>query len=92
VPESLAIVCAMATLPDDLVILAVGAKPRGGPRPGYQGRTSAILTIYGLVLTAAGLLVQSGAIAPAAGAHRRALAWRTYLWAGCRARRCPPRR
>ncbi len=53
----------MPTLPEDLVILAVGAKPRSG-----------------LVLTAAGLLVQSGAIAPAAGADRRALAWHAYLW------------
>jgi len=41
---------------------------------------AAILTIYGLVLTAAGLLVQSGAIALAAGADRRALAWHAYLW------------
>ena len=41
---------------------------------------AAILTIYGLVLTVAGLLVQSGAIAPAASADRRALAWHTYLW------------
>jgi Protein of unknown function (DUF3995) len=41
---------------------------------------AAILTIYGLVLTAAGLLVQSGAIAPAASADRRALAWHAYLW------------
>ena len=41
---------------------------------------AAILTIYGLVLTVAGLLVQSGAIAPAASADRRALAWHAYLW------------
>ena len=41
---------------------------------------AAILTIYGLVLTTAGLLVQSGAIAPAASADRRALAWHAYLW------------
>jgi hypothetical protein len=41
---------------------------------------AAILTIYGLVLTAAGLLVQSGAIAPAASADHRALAWHAYLW------------
>ena len=41
---------------------------------------AAILTIYGLVLTVAGLLVQSGAIAPAASAGRRALAWHAYLW------------
>lgn len=39
-----------------------------------------ILTIYGLVLTGAGLLVQSGLIAPAAGADHRALAWHAYLW------------
>ena len=32
--SSLAIVCAMPTLPEDLVILAVGAKPRGGPNNG----------------------------------------------------------
>lgn len=41
---------------------------------------AAILTIYGLALTGAGLLVQSGAIAPAAGADHRALAWHAYLW------------
>ena len=41
---------------------------------------AAILTIYGLVLTVAGLVVQSGAIAPAASADRRALAWHAYLW------------
>jgi hypothetical protein len=41
---------------------------------------AAILTVYGLVLTGAGLLVQSGAIAPAASADHRALAWHAYLW------------
>lgn len=41
---------------------------------------AAILTIYGLVLTGAGLLVQSGVIAPAASADHRALAWHAYLW------------
>jgi hypothetical protein len=39
-----------------------------------------ILTLYGLVLTAAGLLVQSGLIRPGAGADHRALAWHAYLW------------
>jgi Protein of unknown function (DUF3995) len=39
-----------------------------------------ILTAYGLVLAGAGLLVQSGVIAPAAGADHRALAWHAYLW------------
>jgi Protein of unknown function (DUF3995) len=41
---------------------------------------AAILTIYGLVLTGAGLLVQSGLLAPAATADHRALAWHAYLW------------
>lgn len=41
---------------------------------------AAILTIYGLVLTAVGLLVQSGTIAPTANADRRALAWHACLW------------
>jgi Protein of unknown function (DUF3995) len=41
---------------------------------------AAILTVYGLTLTAAGLLVQSGAIASAASADHRALAWHAYLW------------
>jgi Protein of unknown function (DUF3995) len=41
---------------------------------------AAILTVYGLVLTGAGLLVQSGVITPAADADHRALAWHAYLW------------
>jgi hypothetical protein len=41
---------------------------------------AAILTIYGLALTVAGLLVQSGVIAAAASADHRALAWHAYLW------------
>lgn len=41
---------------------------------------AAILTIYGLVLTGAGLLVQSGVIASPASADHRALAWHAYLW------------
>jgi hypothetical protein len=39
-----------------------------------------ILTAYGLVLTATGLLVQSGVIAPARNADHRALRWHAYLW------------
>jgi hypothetical protein len=41
---------------------------------------AAILTIYGLVLTGTGLLVQSGAVAPAASADHQVLAWHAYLW------------
>jgi hypothetical protein len=39
-----------------------------------------ILTVYGLVLTVVGMLVQIGTIHLSAGADRRALAWHTYLW------------
>ena len=41
---------------------------------------AAILTSYGLVLTVAGLLVQSGVIARSAHADDRALIWHAYLW------------
>jgi hypothetical protein len=39
-----------------------------------------ILTIYGLVLTVVGLLVQAGVIHASATADHRALAWHAYLW------------
>ena len=39
-----------------------------------------ILTGYGLILTAAGLLVQAGLIGTPANADHRALAWHAYLW------------
>ncbi len=39
-----------------------------------------ILTVYGLVLTVADLLAQSGVIVPAASADHRALKWHAYLW------------
>ena len=39
-----------------------------------------ILTVYGLVLTVVGLLVQAGTIHLSAGADHRALAWHAYLW------------
>ena len=39
-----------------------------------------ILTVYGLVLTLIGMLVQAGTIHPPAGADHRALAWHAYLW------------
>jgi Protein of unknown function (DUF3995) len=42
--------------------------------------TALILTLYGLVLTAVGLLVQSGLIHAGARADHRALAWHAYLW------------
>lgn len=39
-----------------------------------------ILTIYGLVLTATGLLTQLGFIHVSPAADHRALAWHAYLW------------
>lgn len=41
---------------------------------------AAILTAYGLLLTATGVLVQSGVIHSSASADHRALAWHAYLW------------
>lgn len=39
-----------------------------------------ILTSYGIVLTAVGLLVQADVIRAAPDADRRALAWHAYFW------------
>ena len=39
-----------------------------------------ILTGYGLILTAAGLLVQTSLIGTPANADHRALGWHAYLW------------
>ena len=66
------------------------------PGPGHWPRTAngglrrlvrvltwieaAILTGYGLVLTASGLLVQAGVIEAVAHADRLALKWHAYLW------------
>lgn len=41
---------------------------------------AAVLTGYGLVLTAGGLLVQAGIIRTPGAADHRALAWHAYLW------------
>jgi hypothetical protein len=62
--------------------------PRPAARPGSRRRLlrflawaeAVILTLYGLVWTAAGLLVQSGLVRADAGADHRALAWHAYLW------------
>ncbi|MGI9092281.1 MAG: DUF3995 domain-containing protein [Mycobacteriales bacterium] len=39
-----------------------------------------ILTLYGLVLTTTGLLVQADVVQATNGADHRALAWHAYLW------------
>jgi hypothetical protein len=65
-PGPLAIVCAMPSLPEDLVILAVGAKPRSGPsngKPpwrfvyGMLGAVLVALTLAGRVEIADGQIV-----------------------------------
>ena len=78
-----AAVKAVATL---LPLLAIGVWPRtanGGLRRLARALTwieAAILTGYGLVLTASGLLVQAGVIKVAAPADRLAREWHAYLW------------
>jgi hypothetical protein len=69
-----------------LPLLAIGVWPRtanGGLRRLARVLTwieAAILTGYGLVLTASGLLVQAGVIKAAAHADRLAREWHAYLW------------
>jgi hypothetical protein len=69
-----------------LPLLAIEVWPRtanGGLRRlacGLAWIETAILTGYGLILTATGLLVQAGVIKPAAHADRLALKWHAYLW------------
>jgi Protein of unknown function (DUF3995) len=69
-----------------LPLLAIGVWPRtanGGLRRLTRMLTwieAAILTGYGLVLTASGLLVQAGMIKAAAHADHLALTWHAYLW------------
>jgi Protein of unknown function (DUF3995) len=69
-----------------LPLLAIGVWPRtanGGLRRLARVLTwieAAILTGYGLTLTASGLLVQADVIKAAAHADRLALKWHAYLW------------
>jgi hypothetical protein len=68
-----------------LPLLAVTADTTTGPRwlrliRALTWIEAVILTGYGLVLTAVGLLVQAGVIGTAATADHRALEWHAYLW------------
>jgi len=69
-----------------LPLLAIGAWPRtanGGLRRLARVLAwieTAILTGYGLILTATGLLVQAGVIKSATHADRLALKWHAYIW------------
>jgi hypothetical protein len=69
-----------------LPVLAAGTWLRSADRRlqrqvrGLAWIEAAILTAYGLVLTASGLLVQAGVIKASANADHRALRWHAYLW------------
>ena len=83
----LAVWCAVALklIAAVLPLLAVGVVSPGSFRRRRLSRAltwveAAILTFYGLILTAVGLLVQAGVIGTQANADHRALAWHAYLW------------
>ena len=69
-----------------LPVLAAGRAAASGPVPWRRllrvlaWAEAMILTLYGLVLTTVGLLVQTGLIRAGANADHRALAWHAYLW------------
>jgi Protein of unknown function (DUF3995) len=73
-----------------LPLLAITADASTGPRRPRLIRPrliraltwieALILTVYGLVWTAVGLLVQAGVIGTSASADHRALEWHAYLW------------
>jgi hypothetical protein len=68
-----------AVLPLVAVSRATGGRFRRPVRL-LCGVEAVVLTTYGLVLTVAGVLVQSGVIQASADADHRALAWHAYLW------------
>jgi len=65
-----------------LPVLAAASGPVPWQRPlrVLAWAEAIILTLYGLVLTTVGLLVQTGLIRAGADADHRALAWHAYLW------------
>lgn len=68
-----------------LPVLAAGGRPRMTDRVRRAVRAlawieAAVLTVYGLILTTTGLLVQAGVLAAAANADHVALKWHAYLW------------
>jgi len=79
----IAVLKAGVALAAPVVVLGPGRLP--GWTTGRAARAlswiaAVVLTAYGGVLTAAGLLVQAGAIAAAPESDQRALAWHAYLW------------
>jgi hypothetical protein len=85
-PVVLAVCCAggLKVIAAVLPLLAVGA---GAVRVRWRYLIralacveAAILTVYGLNLTAVGLLVRAGLMGTPANADHRALAWHAFLW------------
>ena len=82
----LAVWCAVGlkVIASVLPLLAVGAAAARSRLPrlirALTWVEAVILTGYGLILTAVGLLVQAGLIGTPASADHRALAWHAYLW------------
>ncbi len=72
-----AVVKAIAAVLPVLAVRGGGADPRAADR---GPRRVAILVVYGLILTATGLLVQAGLIRASANANHLALKWHAYLW------------
>jgi hypothetical protein len=66
-----------------LPVFVIGSSGRGR-RERVASRLAAlealVLTVYGLVFTATGLLVQLGVISRGAHVDNRALAWHAFLW------------
>ncbi len=63
-----------------LALSGWGGGPRARVLRALSWVAAGILVVYGFVLTAVGLLVQTGLIHTSADADRRALAWHAYLW------------
>lgn len=71
-----------------LPLLVVRSERRSPPRATWRRASlrglvwaeAAVLCLYGLALTVAELLAESGVVVPPPGADRLALAWHAYLW------------
>jgi hypothetical protein len=66
-----------------LPLVAIDPRTRAGPARlalAVGWLVGWVLTVYGLVLTATGLLVESAIVHPGRGADHRALAYHAFLW------------
>ncbi len=63
-----------------IAVVADANLPSGRARRRLAQIEAALLTVYGLVLTSVGLLVQAGVIHRSAHADQKALAWHAFFW------------